>query len=99
MPRPGGHRLSRTPTPSQWPCSIRSRRRCWPFPTTSQPPKIVVKRIGGQPDAEDYTDFPIILVSYYGADYPSTQALASAGQVAILTSPLTQVTLPTAARC
>jgi hypothetical protein len=63
------------------------------LPNDFTPPMNVVKRIGGQPDAEDYTDFPIILVSYYGADYPSTQALASAGQVAILTSPLTQVTL------
>jgi hypothetical protein len=56
-------------------------------------PIITVKRIGGQPDANDVTDFPIILVNFYGADYDAAQALASAGQVAILMSPLTAVTL------
>ena len=39
------------------------------------------------------TDFPIILVNFYGADYDAAQALAAAGQVAILMSPLTAVTL------
>lgn len=64
------------------------------LPNDFTPPVILVKRIGGQPDANDVTDFPIILVSYYGSDYPSTQALASDGQIAILTSPLTEVVLP-----
>lgn len=63
------------------------------LPNNFDVPIITVKRIGGQPDADDVTDFPIILVSYYGADYPATQALASAGQVAILSAPLTQVVL------
>lgn len=62
-------------------------------PNDFTPPLIEVKRVGGQPDPLDYTDLPILLVSYYGADYPSAQAMASAGQVKILTAPLTEVTL------
>jgi hypothetical protein len=61
-------------------------------------PIITVKRIGGQPNANDDTDFPIILVSYYGEDYDTAQALASAGQVAILSSPCTAVTLDNGSR-
>jgi hypothetical protein len=56
-------------------------------------PIITVKRIGGQSDPNDVTDFPIVLVNYYGDSYDTAQALASAGQVAILMSPLTAVTL------
>lgn len=63
------------------------------LPNDFDVPIIEVKRIGGQPDANDVTDFPIILVSYYGEDYDSAQKLASAGQTKILTSPLTEVTL------
>lgn len=55
-------------------------------------PIIEVKRVSGRPDADDYTDFPVILVNYWGVDYDSAQALASAGQVKILMSPLTEVT-------
>lgn len=64
------------------------------LPNDFTSPIIVVKRVGGQPDPDDVTDFPILLVSYYGDTYESAQGLASAGQVAILTSPCKQVVLP-----
>lgn len=64
------------------------------LPNDFASPIITVKRVGGRPDADDITDYPILLVSFYDDDYPSVSALASAGQVAILSSPLTQVVLP-----
>jgi hypothetical protein len=63
-------------------------------PNDFAPPLIVVKRVGGQPDIEDITDFPIMLIAVYGADYPSAQALMSQVQTRILTSPATLITLP-----
>jgi hypothetical protein len=64
------------------------------LPNDFTAPIIVVKRVGGQPDPNDVTDFPILLVSYYADNYDAVSALASAGQVRILMSPLTQVVLP-----
>lgn len=65
------------------------------LPTDFTPPAIVVKRVGGQPDPDDVTDFPVVLVQVYGVDYPSAQALMSQIQVRVLTSPATAVTLTT----
>jgi hypothetical protein len=62
------------------------------LPNDFTPPIIEIKRIGGRPDADAYTDFPIILVNYWGVDYDSAQALASAGHTKIEMSPLTEVT-------
>jgi hypothetical protein len=62
------------------------------LPNDFTPPIIEIKRIGGRPDADGYTDFPIILVNYWGVDYDSAQALASAGHTKIEMSPLTEVT-------
>lgn len=63
------------------------------IPNDFDPPLIVVKRVGGQPDPDDITDFPIMLVQVYGADYPSAQALMGQVQTRILTAALTEVTL------
>ena len=60
-------------------------------PQDFTPPLIVVKRVGGQPDPDDITDFPIMLIAVYGADYPSAQALMSQVQTRILSSPATLV--------
>lgn len=54
-------------------------------------PLIVVKRIGGTPDANDITDNPIIQVGCYGPSYPAASDLAASAQVRILTSPCTEV--------
>lgn len=50
-------------------------------------PVIVVQRVGGAPDADDITDYPLVLVSCYGADRPAAWALAAEAQVAVLSSP------------
>lgn len=63
------------------------------IPNDFDPPLIVVKRIGGQPDVEDLTDYPIVLVAVYGEDYLAAQDLMSQVQVKILTSPLTAVSI------
>lgn len=60
-------------------------------PNNFEPPLIFVRRIGGQPDADDVTDYPVVSVSVYGADYPSAQALMASVQVRILSAPLTEV--------
>jgi hypothetical protein len=62
-------------------------------PQDFQPPLIVVKRIGGQPDVEDVTDFPIMLVAVYGASYPAAQALMGQVQTRILSAPATLVSI------
>lgn len=75
--RPGG---------SLGPCSL-------VVPQDFTPPLIVVKRVGGQPDAEDVTDFPIMLIAVYGATYDAAQSLMSQVQTRILTAPATLVPL------
>jgi hypothetical protein len=54
-------------------------------------PLIVVKRIGGAPDAADETDHPMVQVSCYAPNYPAASELAAAVQVRILSSPLTEI--------
>jgi hypothetical protein len=61
------------------------------IPNDFQPPLIQVRRVGGQPDPDDVTDYPIMLVSCYGATYGEAQDLLSQVQVRILTSPMTVV--------
>jgi hypothetical protein len=60
-------------------------------PAEFVPPLIQVKRVGGQSDPEDVTDFPIMLISCYGRNWGEAQDLLSKVQVRILTSPLTEV--------
>jgi hypothetical protein len=60
-------------------------------PNDFQSPLIVVRRIGGQPDHEDITDFPIVLVSVFGSTYPEAQDLFGKVQTRILSSPMTAV--------
>src|SRR5437764_15311817 len=59
-------------------------------PPDFEPPLIVVSRIGGQPNADDDTDYPLLLVSCYGDTYLAATALADAVQVRVLSSPLTE---------
>lgn len=65
---------------------------------TSVPPNfdqsqqlIVVKRIGGTPDAEGVTDYPIVQVACFGPTFPTAVVLAKAVQCRILASVLTEV--------
>lgn len=60
-------------------------------PNDFVPPLIVVKRVGGQPDVEDTTDQPIMLIAVYGATYSAAVNLMAAVQTRILSSPLTAV--------
>lgn len=50
----------------------------------------VVRRIGGGPDPDDITDFPIMLVSSMGVSYGVAEDLDAAAQIAILSSVATQ---------
>lgn len=52
---------------------------------------IIVKRIGGGPDSDDTTDYPIMLISSFGEDYYVADEVDKAAQVAILSSVLTEV--------
>lgn len=52
---------------------------------------IVVRRIGGGPDAEDVTDRPIMLIACYAPTFPAAMDLAADVQTAILSSVLTEV--------
>ncbi len=60
-------------------------------PASFEPPLIVVRRIGGGPNANDDTDQPVIMVSYYHENYLAADDLSNAGEVAILSSPCTEV--------
>jgi len=54
-------------------------------------PLIVVRRVGGAPDADDVTDHPIVQVGCYGPTYSAAADLAASVQVRILSSPCTDV--------
>lgn len=60
-------------------------------PEDFQPPLIVARRTGGGPDADDITDYPLVLISCYGATYPDAAALADSVQIRVINSPMTIV--------
>jgi len=51
---------------------------------------IVVRRVGGAPDADDITDYPVVQVACYAPTYMAAVDLAAAVQARILSSPLTE---------
>lgn len=52
---------------------------------------ITVQRIGGGPDEEDLTDYPVLLVGCYAPTYLRAADLQSEVQVEIMSWPLTEV--------
>lgn len=62
-------------------------------PANFEAPLIVVRRIGGGPNAQDDTDYPVMLFSFYGDNYPAAEDLAEQAEVAILGSAMTMVDL------
>lgn len=52
---------------------------------------IVVKRIGGTPDPDDVTDYPIMQIQNYAASYLLAADLAADVQLEILNWPLKQI--------
>lgn len=61
------------------------------LPARFEPPMIVVERVGGAPDPDDVTDYPLLQVSCYGARRPDAWSLSGQCQVAILSSPCSEV--------
>lgn len=67
---------------------------CRPAPPANFAPGdtlIVVKRVGGGPDADDLTDHPVMQVQCYGPTYLAAADLAQSVQVRILSCPLTEI--------
>lgn len=52
---------------------------------------ITVRRIGGTPDPDDVTDYPVVQVACYAPTYPAAAELAQSVQMRILTSVCTEV--------
>lgn len=65
--------------------------RMAPPPDYNGDPLITVRRIGGEPNYDDDTDAPILLVSCYAPTYLAADDLAGRVQVRILSSPCTEV--------
>lgn len=61
------------------------------LPPGFDPPIILVERVGGAPDLENYSDYPQVQVTTYGVNRPEAWAIAALCQVDILASPLTVV--------
>jgi len=67
---------------------------CRPAPGPNFDPAstlIVVKRVGGGPDPDDVTDYPLMQVQCYAPTYTEAADLAASVQTRILSAPLTEV--------
>lgn len=60
-------------------------------PQDFTPPLLVIRRVGGRPNLEGDTDYPLILVSAYGNTYTEAEELMGQVTVRVLSSPLTMV--------
>ena len=54
------------------------------IPADPEPGQVVVQRIGGGPDAEDQTDYPIFRVLYYGETRDGAMDLSRLGEQRVM---------------